>query len=461
MNNPLSQALGYFDGHREEYLEALKALVRIPSVSFPGFPKETLLQSAEAVVALLKKSGLSHVQTLTVPGAHPAVYGESLSDPSKPTVLLYSHHDVQPPGDKADWNTPPFEPTLINGCLFGRGAADDKAGISVSVNAVNAWLKTAQKCPINVKLIIEGEEEYGSEHLLDIIRQNKKLLQADCVVPLDVSNLEAGLPSLTTTLRGLIGFEVVLSSMKGALHSGMWGGLLPDPAIALSKMLGSLLDDQGRITIPGIYDSVRPLSPAEEHQFAALPYDEKKMRRETALLEGTQLLQKNESPYKRIWRLPSLTVHLIEASRREDFRGIINEKATARLSIRLVPDMDPDHVEQLVHRHLQSLTPWGLQLKVTTASKAKWWETKTDHPYFQKAMRALSKGYGKPTVTMGCGGSIPFVETLSNEFGGIPALLLGIEDPETNAHGPNESLSIDDWEKATRSLICLFDELGK
>lgn len=465
VKNQEQAVVDYLDQNFSVFLEDLKTLVRIPSVSFPGFPEEALHESAEAVASLLKSSGLENVKLMTLPGAFPYIYGERLKAPGKPTLLLYAHHDVQPPGRTELWETPPFEPIEKEGpCgtrLYGRGTADDKAGIVVHTSAIGAYLKVVGELPLNVKVIIEGEEEIGSSHLSEFLKKYRNELQADILVLTDTGNFDCGIPALTVSLRGMVGVEVEVRALNKTVHSGMWGGPLPDPAQGLSKMLASLVDSTGQIAIPGVLEQVRPLSPEEKRDFEKVPYNEQEFRKQSGILPEVPLLKSQVPPVIQVWRLPSLTVNAIQASSRQQPGNVINDSAWARLTIRLVADMDPQFVFQALESHLRKNLPWGLDLQIKTDALTPPWSTPGKGLAFEIAENALEKGYGQAPIKIGSGASIPFVKPFAEALGEAPTLLIGVEDPYTNAHGENESVLLSDLRSACKSQVYLFAELAE
>jgi acetylornithine deacetylase/succinyl-diaminopimelate desuccinylase-like protein len=454
------QALRHAAQHQSEFVDDLKALVRVPSVSFPGFDPAQVRASADAVAGLMRRRGLENVEILSLPGCHPYVYGDWLHAPGAPTVLMYAHHDVQPPGRAEVWKSPPFEPTERDGRLYGRGAADDKAGVVVSTSAVASWLQACGRLPLNVKLIIEGEEEIGSEHLGRFLETYKAKMAADVMILTDTGNYDTGVPSITTALRGLVAVDVTVRSADHPLHSGMWGGPLVDPVQALAKMIASVTDKDGRIAIPGIYSKVRKLGRAEERSLKALKYTEKAFRKQTGVLPKTKLLG-GKDLLRSNWYLPSFSVNAIQASSRKDCANIVNEAAWCHMGLRIVENMDPRATLAALKAHLLKNAPWGVTVEFAHETASPAWSCSPDSEAFQRAARALAKGYGaKETVFLGCGGSIPFVGPFSSTLGGAPALLVGVEDPYTNPHSENESLHLGDFEKGIRSAILLFEELA-
>ncbi len=457
---PVDLALAHAERNGAIYVDELKRLVRIPSVSFAGFPEAEVARSADAVAELLRRRGFERVEVLRVEGAHPYVVGERIEDPAAPTVLLYAHHDVQPAGDPGAWRSPPFEPVERDGRLYGRGAADDKAGVILHAAAVDAWVRGARRLPLNVKIVIEGEEEIGSEHLPAFLARHRERLSADAMVLADTGNVETGVPSITVALRGLVTVDVEVRALEQSLHSGMWGGPVPDPAMALARMLSSLVDADGQIAVPGLLERVRPLTPAQREAIAALPVGPEEFRRQARLRPGVALLG-GRHPLETIWWRPSLTVNALQASSRRDARNIVNDVAWARVGVRLVPDQDPAEVRERLVAALRAAAPWGVELTFAVETAGPPWATDLAHPAFAAAFRALEKGYGRRALAVGCGGSIGFVEPFARALGGAPAILVGVEDPASSPHSENESVDLADLHRGIRSAIHLLGELGE
>ncbi len=398
---------------------------------------------------------------LQLAGVHPYVYGEWLNAPGAPTVLLYAHHDVQPPGRPAHWKSPPFEPEERDGRLYGRGVVDDKAGAAIHFAALEAYLKSGG-LPINVKVVIDGEEEIGSEHLGRFLDTYRARLDADVIVLTDTANLASGLPSITYALRGIVVVDVAVAALDHPLHSGMWGGPVPDAPMALCQMLGTLVADDGRINIAGIYDQVAPIDSALREKLAQLPYDEAAFRTDAGLLDGVALAgEPGYSPYELMWHRPAIAISALEAAPLAGASNQIVPSARARVGIRTVPDMDANHTAELLCAHLRQHAPWNVRVTTEIQTAGNWWMTKPAGPAFEAAERALQKGFQNESVYIGCGGSIPFVEPFARVLGGVPALLIGLEDPICNAHSENESLLVSDFVKAIRSAVYLYDELSR
>jgi len=452
----LAAALAALEARRDATRAALADLVRIPGVSAEGYPPEPLAASAEAVARLLSASGLEHVEVVPHPGAPPAVLADWCHAEGAPTVLVYGHHDVQPPGDLGRWTTPPWEPAERAGRLYGRGAVDDKAGVVSHVAAIAAWLKGPGRLPVNVKLIVEGEEEVGSPHLGDFLARHRQRLAADCLVLTDTCNLETGVPSLTVSLRGLLTADVEVTALGGPLHSGIWGGPVPDPVQALARLLARLSDDAGRLTVPGI-----AADPVPDAAYANLPFDPERYRAQGGLADGVPLLTRGAAAtYRSNWDAPAAAVIALEAG---SFAGAANQilpRARARLAVRLAPDQDPEQCMKALAAFLTADPPFGCRVAVTPKGGGGGWRTRPQGPFFEAARRALKAGYGTDAVHIGCGGSIPFVEPFARTMGAIPALLLGVEDPACRAHGEDESLSLADFHKACRAAVHLYAEMA-
>jgi acetylornithine deacetylase/succinyl-diaminopimelate desuccinylase-like protein len=458
----LRSALADLEAHEAESLEDLTALARIPGVSARPPPDPHVEASADAVLRLMEKAGLRDVERLDVPGAHPYALGHRVEDPALPTLLLYAHHDVQPEGDPRRWTSPPYEPTRRGDRVYGRGVVDDKAGVLVHLAAIGAWVRTAGRLPVNVHFLVEGEEEIGSDHLGECLRLHRSKMPADAIVLTDTSNLASGLPSLTTRLRGLVKVEVEVRGYAHALHSGMWGGPVPDPVMGMSRLLASLVDDDGEIAVPGVRAGARPVPKSVRAALSRLPFDERAFRRDAGAVKGLRLHSRGAAEtYAAQWHRPSLVVTALEASPVDGSSNQIVPSARARVGVRIVPGQDAKRVEAALVRHLKANVPWGLALTVRPMTASPAWSTDSSGPAFDAARRALRAGYGVEPVEIGAGGSIPFVGPFARALGGVPALLIGIEDPACNAHAEDESLSLGDFRAACRSAVHLYAELAE
>ena len=458
----LKNAEAWIDNNHASLVSDLRDLVKIPSISTDGEHQKEIELSAEAVCQQMKKAGLNNVEILRTGDSNPFAYGEWLGAPNQPTLFLYSHHDVQPINYEHLWLSPPWELTAREGRLFGRGAADDKGASVAQLAAIASWLKTAGKLPVNVKMLVEGEEEVGSKNLVKFFSENRSRIQADIIVVCDTENIRVGLPSITYSLRGIVTLLVEVKSALIPVHSGMAGGAFADSALALTKVLSRLCWEDGPIPIQGFYDSVKPLTDSERTVIESLPVDSDALRKSLGVPDHVKFaLQKGKSIYEQTWRHPAVTVIAIEASNIKGASNQVLPTASALVSCRIVPDQDPKHVEELLRKALSADAPWGVEVKVTAhGSSVDWWMTDPKGPAFEAAIAALEKGFKAKPVGIGCGGTIGFVRPLVELLGGAPALLLGIEDPDSNAHAPNESLHEGDWIKLIKSMAHLFGEIA-
>lgn len=461
MSATVDTALSHAESNMSDTVASLVALASIGGISAEPPPNAKLAESAAYVADWMKRIGLDGVEVLEIEGVHPYVYGEWLHAKGAPTVLLYAHHDVQPIGRIDHWKSPPFEPEERDGRLYGRGVVDDKAGAAIHFAALEAYLKNGG-LPLNVKVVIDGEEEIGSEHLGAFLDTYRSRLDADVIVLTDTANLAGGLPSITYGLRGIVIVDVEVEAIDHPLHSGMWGGPVPDAPLALCRMLGSLLDADGKIAIDGIYDDVQPIDPKLREKLRSLPFDEKAFRADTGMLDGVALSgEPGFSAYELMWHRPSVAISALEAAPLKGASNQIVPSARARVGIRTVPDMDGKKTAEQLIAHLKRQAPWNVRVTTSVKATGGWWITTPEGPAFEAAERALAKGFGRDSCYIGCGGSIPFVEPFARVLGGVPALLIGLEDPICNAHSENESLLLSDFVSAVKSAIHLYDELSR
>ena len=435
--------------------------MRVPGVSAAGFPAEELRRSAEATLAELQRCGLENGAILEAPGAPPYVYADWRHAPGAPAVLVYGHHDVVPPGPAEGWTHPPFDPVERRGRLYGRGTADDKGGFMAWLAAAAAYLGGTGGVPVNLRFLIEGEEEVGSTHLPAFLRRHRPKLDADVVVLSDTANFATGVPSLTLQLRGLVQVDVEVSCLDRPVHSGDFGGAVPDPVRLLCRLLDGLRAEDGSIAVPGLYRRVAQPSPEMRRRMRRLPFSDKAFRRGAGMVAGTRLeRERGVSVYEQLWTRPSLTVIAVEAHPLEGSANQILDSARARLSLRTVPNMDAREAGEQLIRKLTVRPPAGAQVSARIVRTTPWWTSEPSGPAFEAALRALELGYGKKPALIGAGGSIGFVRPFSEALPGVPCLLTGVEDPGCAAHSGDESLHLGDWKKSMRSAVHLYDELA-
>ena len=417
----------------------LERLVRIPGIAFEGFDHAQVERSAEAVAELLRGCGLD-VDIVRGDG-QPAVIGRRAAPPGAPTVLLYAHHDVQPVGDLALWTSEPFEPVERDGRLYGRGAADDKAGVMAHVAALRAY---GDDLPVGVVVFVEGEEEYGSDSLDGIIDAHREALRSDVIVIADSGNWDIGQPALTTSLRGLVNCFVEVRVLENAVHSGMFGGPVPDALTVLSRLIATLHDENGEVAVDGLAG----------REGAPVDYPEDRFRHEAGLLDGVRLIGSG-SITDRIWTKPAVAVLGIDAPRTLEAPNALVPAAKAKLSVRLAPGDDPKSAYAAIRSHLEKYVPWGARIEVTLESDGAPCVIDATGPAYDAARAAFRDAWdGVPPVDMGVGGSIPFIATFQELFPNAAILVTGVEDPHSGAHGPNESLHLGEFARA-----CLAEAL--
>jgi len=459
----MEAALKWLETNHESIVKGLADLVAIPSISTDGEHTAEIEKTAELTCKQMREAGLENVQILRTGDSLPYAFGEWCHAPVKPTIFLYAHHDVQPINYASQWLSDPWTLTRRDGRLYARGSADDKAAISAQLGAIAAWLKTKGSLPVNIKMLVEGEEEVGSKNLHHFFEEYQKQLQSDVIIVCDTENIEVGLPSLTYSLRGVVTLQVDVQSATLPVHSGAGGGSIADAAIALNVILSRLYWNNGPLPIPEYYDRVRPLTQPERDMFRSLPGDETQWRRDMGMLPTVRFaMEEGYHPYEQCWRRPAVTVIAQEASTIKGASNQVLPRATALVSCRIVPDQEPAEVVAQLTRVLTENPPWDVTVTVTEASAAvTWWMTDPNGPVFEAAMTALKNGFGRDPVAVGCGGTIGFVGPLADLFGGAPALQFGIEDPASNPHAPNESLHEGDFKKLMASLVHVFDLLGR
>lgn len=449
----------FVDAHYDAFLEDLKALLRIPSVSTLSEHKDDVRRAAAWLVDHFKQIGMTRVDQIDTEG-NPLVYAEWLgAGEDVPTVLVYGHYDVQPADDEEKlWKSNPFEPQIRDGNLYARGATDDKGQTFAQMKATHALLQSGEM-PVNIKFILEGSEESGSTEIHDFVRANTDLLACDVIVVSDTHILALDQPSMVTGLRGITYMEIEVRGPDHDLHSGMYGGIVHNPAQALVEILAKLHHPDGSIAVPGFYDTVRTLSAEERKALAQVPYTVEQLKTETGVKAAWG--EPGYDLHERLGIRPTLEINGIWGGwTGEGAKTVLPARATAKVSCRLVPDQDPKHIEQLIREYVTAITPDTVTSEVRGLHDGKWAVIDTDSPFMQAAVRAYTFGFGKGPVFQREGGSIPVVGTFQAELG-APVLLMGFGLPDDNLHGPNEKFTLACFEKGIKTAIRFYQELSE
>jgi acetylornithine deacetylase/succinyl-diaminopimelate desuccinylase-like protein len=454
----MNNVIDFINTNRDKYVEELKAYLAIPSISALPQHAGDVKRCAEWTADEMRRIGMQNVRLIDTPG-FPVVYGDWLGAEGAPTILFYGHYDVQPVDPLELWESPPFEATVRDGEIYARGSADDKGQVFMHFKAIEAHLKQNGKLPVNIRIILEGEEEVGSANLDNFIKAHKDELSADVVVISDSPMFDRGIPSICYGLRGLVYFQIDIRGTKSDLHSGSFGGAVANPAYVLAGILAQMKDRGGRIKIPGFYDDVVELRAEERDQWKRLPFNEKRYAKE---LGAPRLF--GESGYttlERVWARPTFEVNgLLSGFTGEGAKTVIPAVAMAKVSMRLVPNQDPDKIAGLFEDYVKKVAPKTVEVKVTRMHGGKPWMTDFDNKFVQAAGRAIQKGFGKEPVFNREGGSIPVVATFS-EILGLPSVLFGIGLPDENAHAPNEKLDLGNFHGGIIASAFLYDEIGR
>jgi acetylornithine deacetylase/succinyl-diaminopimelate desuccinylase-like protein len=444
---------------QDRFLEELKSFLRIPSVSTLPEHKDDIRRAAEFVADSLRKAGLENVEIIPTAG-HPLVYGDWLHAPGKPTVLCYGHYDVQPPDPLEQWVTPPFEPAIRDGNLYARGSADDKGQMYMHIKAIETLRAVNGTLPVNVKFLIEGEEEVGGESIAKYVAENPAKLKADVALVSDTALYAEGVPTLCIGLRGLVYMEVEATGAMRDLHSGLYGGAAPNAVFGLIELLVRLKGATGVVRIPGFYDDVEPPAPAEMESWARLPFRQKDFLKNE--VGSTRLTGETKySVLERIWARPTFEVHGIAGGfTAAGAKTVIPAKATAKVSVRLVPKQDPEKVIASFRQFVAKNTPKGIKTEVRVLSSGPAVMVNPDHPAIQTAAKAFSDILGKPTVFIRSGGSIPIVGDFATRLG-IPTVLMGFGLPDDGLHSPNEKYRIENYYQGIMTIAHFLDEYGR
>ncbi|HEY1481628.1 MAG TPA: dipeptidase [Candidatus Acidoferrum sp.] len=447
----------FIEGHREQHLTELCEFLRIPSVSAKSEHKPDIEKSAKWVADHLRAAGFKTVEIVPT-SLHPLVYAESLEAPGKPTILFYGHYDVQPAEPLELWTSPAFDPTARNGNLFGRGTADDKGQVHIHIKALESLFKVHGKFPVNIKVLIEGEEEVGSVSLWDYVQSHKEKLKADALLVSDTSMLGKGVPSITYGLRGLNYYQIELIGPERDLHSGVYGGAVPNPLTVLTELFSKLHDKNYRITVPGFYEDVATVSAKERKALNTLPWKKKDFARAVGAPEYVG--EKGFTTVERLWIRPTLELNGIWGGYQgEGAKTVIPSKAYAKFSTRLVPNQNPQKIAKLVEKHIRKLLPKTVHCNFEVLSTGKPWVAAYHAPIFQVAQNALQKGFGKKAVFIREGGSIPFVTQMHDTFK-VPCVLIGFGLPDENAHAPDEHIALENYYGGIKAIAHFYEDLA-
>ncbi len=448
-------ALQYLESQHNALIERLRDFIRIPSVSAQKSHAEDMHCCADFLMKTLTDMGLQPRKMPT--GGWDVIYAEWLeAGPEAPTILIYGHYDVQPPEPLEPWTRQPFDAEIDEGRIWGRGSADDKGQIWTHIAALEAYFRTAGRLPVNIKILIEGEEEIGSDNLPGFVQQHAEMLKADAVLISDTSQFAPGMPAITYGLRGLCYLEVRVQGAKMDLHSGGYGGAVPNPIHALAEMLAALHDADNRVTVPGFYDDVTPLQDWEREAWSKLPFDEA----EYIKMLGIQKLQGEQgfSTLERLWARPTLEINgIFGGYAGPGAKTVLPCWAGAKISCRLVPNQKSADISKKLENHLRALAPETVSMTVEHMAGGEPSAFPTDHPWIKAGERAISKGFGREPVYTRLGGSIPIVQLFSETLG-TPVVLLGYCHPDCGAHGPDEFFGIDEFTAGARSNVFMLDE---
>lgn len=452
----MEKVLNYIESNKERYLSELKDFLAIPSVSSQSNHNADIQHCAQWVAEHMSSIGMQNVKIMPTPG-HPVVYSEWLGAQGAPTVLFYGHYDVQPVDPLNLWTSPPFEMSIRGENIFARGSADDKGQVFIHFKGIEALMKHHGKLPVNIKMLIEGEEEIGSRNLDNFVKANKELLKSDLVLISDSSMYAKGVPSIAYGLRGLAYLEVEVTGPNRDLHSGTFGGAIHNPVQALSELITALHDKNNRVNIPGFYKDVRPLTKVERAAYKKLPHSDKAYAKELGV---NQLWgEKGFSTHERTWGRPTLEVNGMWGGYiGEGAKTVLPSKAFAKISCRLVPDQTSDKISKLVFKHIKKITPKSVDIKVKLHHGGEAAITPIDSPGVKAAVAALEKGFGKKPLYQREGGSIPIVVQFKKLLG-LDTVLLGFGLPDENAHSPDEHLNINNFFGGIKTSVHFFNEL--